>query len=178
MTENPDPIPVTDAPSPGTARRVLDAYTGEHGVYGVVLVTALIALGEDHDTDLDVLLFVVGTVFVFWLAHVYAGVVSQSGTADGAARPLRSRIRHAARHTGGLLLAVVPPTLILWAGVFGLLDESVAYIASMLCGVVVLGVIGFLNATRNKRPWWVRIGASVTTAMLGVLVILLDIAVH
>jgi hypothetical protein len=33
------------------ARRVLDAYSGEHGVYGIVLVTALIAVGWEDDTD-------------------------------------------------------------------------------------------------------------------------------
>jgi len=176
MSTGTPPEPAPD--SRGTARRALDAYTGEHGVYGVVLVTALIALGEERETDLDVLLFVVGTVFVFWVAHVYAGVVAQSGTPEGAARPLTTRIRHAARHTGGLLLAVVPPTLILWAGVFGLLEESTAYVASLVAGVVVLAVIGFLNAARNRRPWWVRIGAAIVTSMLGIFVIVLDIAVH
>ena len=177
---------MTEDTAPGTttttighhARRVLGAYTGEHGVYGVVLVAALIAIGEENETDLDVLLFVVGTVVVFWLAHLYAGVVAANGTTAGAALPLWTKIRRAAAHTGGLLLAVVPPTLILWLGVFGILDESVAYTASLLSGVVVLGIIGYLNAARTRRPLWMRIIATLTTAMLGVLVILLDIATH
>ena len=55
---------------------MLDAYSGEHGVYGIVLVTALIAVGWEDETDFDVLLFVIGTIFVFWLAHIYAAVVA------------------------------------------------------------------------------------------------------
>lgn len=170
--------PAAPAAPRRTGRRVLDAYTGEHGVYGVVLVTALIAIGEEQETDFDVLLFVVGTVFVFWLAHLYAGVVATDTTTAGAALPMWTKVRRAARHTGGLLLSVVPPTLFLWAGVLGILPEAEAYIASLLCGIVVLGLIGYLNAARNRRPWWVRILATVTTSMFGVVVVLLDIAVH
>ena len=55
------------------ARKVLAAYRTEYAIYGVVLVSAVIAVGWEDDTDLDVLLFTLGSVGVFWLAHVYSG---------------------------------------------------------------------------------------------------------
>ena len=60
-------------------------------------------------------MFVVGTVFVFWLAHIYAAVV-----ASRAAQPplvLRTALARGIRHTYGMLVAMLIPALLLWLGV-------------------------------------------------------------
>jgi hypothetical protein len=157
-------------------RRVLDAYSGEHGVYGIVLVTALIAVGWEDDTDLEVLVFVVGTVFVFWLAHIYAAVV-----ASRAARPplvLRTAVVRGIRHTYGMLVAMLIPAVLLGLGVIGLLDEYTAYYLALGSGIVLLGAIGYANAARNGSSWPWRIGGVLATTGLGAFVILLSIVVH
>ena len=66
---------------------VLRAYRTESAIYGVVLVSALIAIGWEDDTDLEVLLFTLGTTAVFWLAHVYAGTIArEEGPESGRPR--------------------------------------------------------------------------------------------
>ncbi len=159
------------------ARRVLSAYTGEHGVYGVVLVTALVALGEHYDTDFEVLLYVVGTMVIFWLAHVYSGVVAANAP-HARDVPTRRKILHAARHSSGMLVAMLPPAILLAFGSFGILDEDTAYDLALLTGVLVLAVIGWLNAARNGRRWYGRLLGAFTTAMLGILVIGLSTLAH
>src|SRR6185436_17815519 len=51
------------------ATLMLRAYRSESAIYGVVLVSSLIAIGWREDTDLQVLVFTLGAVVVFWLAH-------------------------------------------------------------------------------------------------------------
>jgi len=160
------------------ARGMLSAYTGEHGIYGVVLVTALIAIGEHYDTDLEVLLYVVGTMVIFWLAHVYAGVVAAGGDPARKTDALHVKIGHAMRHSIGMLLAMLPPTILLALGSFGVLDEDDAYDMALLVGVVVLAVIGWLNAARNGRRWPMRLLGALVTSALGLLVIGLSALAH
>lgn len=177
-------VPVPPAASPARttarthARRVLSAYTGEHGIYGVVLVTALLAIGEHYDTDLEVLLYVSGTMVVFWLAHVYAGVVAAGGDPDRRGDRLRTKLAHSARHSVGMLVAMLPPLVLLALGTLGVLTEDDAYDYALITGVVVLAVIGWLNAARNGRPWYVRLGGAAATATLGILIMTLSALAH
>lgn len=168
----PDVLRAVTAP----AKHVLSAYSGEHGVYGVVLVTALIAVSGEEDSDLDVLLFVVGTVFVFWLAHIYAAVVASRATKPRVL--LRTAIGRGIAHAYGMLISMLVPVALLAIGVVGWIDEEAAYDWALLSGVVVLAVIGFANATRNGSTWPWRIAGALSTSFLGILMIILSIIVH
>jgi positive regulator of sigma E activity len=158
------------------ARRVLDAYSGEHGVYGIVLVTALIAVGWDDDTDLEVLVFVVGTVFVFWLAHIYAAVVASRAVETPVV--LRTAVARGIRHTYGMLVAMLIPALLLSLAVIELVEEYTAYYLALGSGIVILALIGYANAARNRSPWYWRLAGVLITTGLGLLVIVLSIIVH
>lgn len=158
------------------ARRLLSTYSGEHGVYGIVLVTALIAAEIDAETDADVIVFVLGTVMVFWLAHIYAAVVASRG--QRPAPPLRRAIRDGIRHSAGLALAMLIPVVLLATADFGILDEWTAYFCALSSGIVMLAVIGYLNARRNGSTWPWRIAGVLTTTLLGVLVIALSVLAH
>lgn len=158
------------------ARRMLSAYSGEHGIYGTVLVTALIAVNIADETDWDVFVFVIGTIGVFWLAHVYAWVVASRS--QRPAPPLRESIARGARHSFGMVVAMLIPALLLLTGTIGLLNEWVAYWIALFSGVVVLGVIGYLNARRNGSSWPWRIAGVLSTTIMGLIVIALSILVH
>lgn len=157
-------------------RRVLDAYSGEHAVYGLVLVTALIAVGWQDETDLDVLLFVVGTVVVFWLAHIYAAVVASR--ASRPAKPLGTAIVDGVRHSSGMVVAMLVPAVLLLLGAVGVVEEYTAYFLALGSGVVLLAIIGYANAARNGSPLGWRILGAVSTTALGLLVVGLSILVH
>ncbi len=157
-------------------RRVLDAYSGEHGVYGIVLVTALIAVGWEDETDFDVLVFVVGTVFVFWLAHIYASVVASRGSDEPMG--LRASILSGIGHTKGMLVAMLIPAALLGLAVVDVVEEYTAYYLALGSGIILLALIGYANAARNGSSWGWRVAGILSTTLLGALVIVLSIIVH
>lgn len=158
------------------SRRVLSAYSGEHAVYGIVLVTALIALGWDDDTDLEVLVFVLGTVTVFWLAHVYAAVVASRG--HHPTPPFSASLRHGMQHTSGMVIAMVIPALMLSLAVVGWVEEYTAYYLALGSGVALLALVGLGNSIRNESRWPWRVASVLTTTAMGLVVIALSIIVH
>lgn len=187
MSEQSDPEPEKPPVAPAARTRrttrwqshpLITAYTGEHGVYGVVLVTALIALGEKYDTDLEVLLYLAGTMVVFWLAHVYAGLVAANASPERRALPFRTRLASSARHSVGMLIAMLPPAILLTCGVAGFFSEQVAYDLALATGVIVLAAIGAANARRNGRRWPMQLLGALSTATLGLIVIALSILAH
>ncbi|NQX13176.1 hypothetical protein HQQ80_16225, partial [Microbacteriaceae bacterium VKM Ac-2855] len=157
--------------------RVLDTYRTEQSIYGTVLVSALIAVGWNDETDLDVLVFMLGTVGVFWLAHVYAGAVSRLHGKDGAAGTLAAIIE-AARHSLGMVVSMLLPSLLLLLAVVGWVDEYVAYYLALWSGVVILAVLGFVSSTIRGRPLAIRFLGALTTAALGLGIIWLSALVH
>lgn len=157
-------------------RRVLDAYSGEHAVYGLVLVTALVAVGWEEESDFEVLLFVVGTVVVFWLAHIYAAVVASRSARPP--KPLGTAIGEGIRHSSGMAVAMLVPAALLLLGSVGLVEEYTAYFLALGSGVVLLAVIGYANAARNGSSWPWRIAGVLTTTAFGLLVIGLSILAH
>lgn len=169
----------TDDRLPSRPRRfVLSAYSGEHGIYGVVLTTAMVAIGWDQDDDLDVIVFVVGTVVVFWLAHLYAAVVASRATEEGRTRPMRDAVRTAARHSGGMIAATLIPVVLLLLGVVGIVSEWTAYYLALWSGVVILAFIGYANSARNHGSVARRLAGAAVTACLGLIVIGLSTLVH
>jgi hypothetical protein len=160
---------------------MLRAYRSESTIYGVVLVSALIAVGWNDDTDLDVLLFTLGATAVFWLAHVYAGTISrEEGPESGRPRwrAIASAASASALHSSGLVLAMVVPTLFLGLAAIGWLDEYVAYYIALWVGTAILAVIGWIVAARRGGPWGWHLLSAVVTASLGLLVIWLSSLVH
>ena len=160
------------------AMLMLRAVRTESAIYGVVLVSALIAVGWEDDTDLEVLLFTLGTTGVFWLAHVYAWVLGREDDTEPRFRAIRVAARAAIRHTAGLLTAMVLPVLLLLLAVVGWVDEYVAYYAALWVGVVVLTVLGYLASARRGSPWYLRVVSALLTASLGLLIIWLSALVH
>ena len=159
-------------------RRALATYSTEYAIYGTVLVSAVIAVGWEDETDLDVLLFVLGTVGVFGLAHVYSWVLAREDDTEPRFRAIGVAAGAAVRHTAGLLTAMVLPALFLLLAVVGWVDEYVAYYAALWVGVVVLAALGYLASARRGSPWYLRILSTLLTASLGLLIIWLSALVH
>jgi len=157
---------------------MLRAYRSESAIYGVVLVSSLIAIGWNEDTDLEVLGFTFGAVIVFWLAHVYAGTVSREETGSPRLRAVLAAARTSAAHSSGMLLAMILPTIFLLLATVNLLDEYVAYYLALWAGTVVLAVIGWYTAMRRGGHWGWWLLSALITASLGLLVTWLGSLVH
>jgi hypothetical protein len=175
--------PGKNAPSAPTmlaepAMLVLRAYRSESAIYGVVLVSSLIAIGWRENTDLEVLGFTLGAVIVFWLAHVYAGTVSREETGSPRWRAIFAAARTSAAGSAGMLLAMILPTIFLILATVDVLDEYVAYYLALWVGALVLAVIGWWTAARRGGHWAWRLLSAVMTASLGLFVIWLGSLVH
>jgi hypothetical protein len=160
------------------AMLVLRAYRSESAIYGVVLVSSLIAIGWRENTDLEVLGFMLGAVIVFWLAHVYAGTVSREETGSPRWRAVLAAARTSAAGSAGMLLAMILPTIFLILATVDVLDQYVAYYLALWVGTLVLAVIGWWTAARRGGHWGWRLLSAVMTASLGLFVIWLGSLVH
>lgn len=162
------------APQNGTMEFARHIAT-EQGVYGLILVSGLIATASSAGaSSFRVLLFVVVTVSVFWLAHVYSSIVAGHGRADeaGDPRPLRHMIRHASREARGMLVATVFPSAALLLGVFGVLPDRAANWLAMWVCVGALACLGYLAYQRLGARLIARIGGALATASFGIIIIL------
>lgn len=148
-------------------------------VYGTILFTALIGtISTDQGNSLEVLIFSVLTLVVFWSAHVYAGTITGHGIVDGETVTLGQSFRNAVRHSSGMLWAVVPASLVLLLGVFHVLAYEYSVNLSLLVSMVILGIIGYLAFAERGSKMHVRILGAIGTAFFGFLMIVLNQLVH
>ena len=160
------------------ATLVLRAYRSESAIYGVVLVSSLIAIGWRENTDLEVLGFTFGAVIVFWFSHVYAGSISREETDAPRLRAVLAAARRSAAHSSGMLLALILPTIFLLLATVNVLDEYVAYYLALWAGTAVLAVLGWFTARRRGGHWGWWLLSALITASLGLLVTWLGSLVH
>jgi len=157
---------------------VVRAYTNEHAIYGTVLVSALVAVGGNDDTDLEVFLFTIGAVGVFWLAHVYARSVGHLTEARPGLSAIVVAVASAARHSAPKVVAMLIPSVFLLLATVGVLDQYIAYYIALWSGVAVLAVLGYLNSTRRGSPMRLRLVSAALTSALGLGIIWLSSLVH
>ena len=93
-------------------------------IYGIVAYLAiLVLLEEDHTDPMDAIAILVGSAFVYWLAHVYAHLLPRMA----AVGRLRSgRFWETAADQIGVLLVVLVPVVPLFLGVVGILSAPTA----------------------------------------------------
>ncbi|MBF4463219.1 MULTISPECIES: hypothetical protein [unclassified Rathayibacter] len=189
--DRPAPSPLDDAANVSDRRIVVTQSGGvaavgvvgavmrtEGTIYGTVLALTLIAVGFDKDTDLDVLLFLLGSVSVFWVAHLYAGTLSRLPEVQPDGKTFLAALRDTARHSIGMLAAMVVPAAFLALGPLNVLDEWTAYYLALASGVVILAVLGYLMSARRGSPIGRRLLGTLTTTLLGFVVVWLSTLVH
>ena len=162
----------------GVYRRVRHEVVTAELIYGTIIVSALIVLIEDGESDFELMVTVAATSFVFWIAHVFAATVANHGKRAGTEIPLGEALGSAVRHSSGLLLAAVVPVIILGLGASGLVDENLAYYLALYVGVGILFLLGLLAFVERGARWYFCLLGGVCTALLGVLVILLKAIFH
>lgn len=170
-----DSAPVS---TPTFARRARRALPATGAIYGTILVTALVAdLSEDPDySDADIVISVVSTALVFWLAHVYASVL---GTRlKGDTHRLRVLARHAALEEGPLILAAVVPCAVLLLGIAGVWSRDVSVSIAIGLGIASLFVYGARFARRLGHGLPVAAMSGALNALAGVVIVILKILIH
>jgi hypothetical protein len=140
-------------------------------VYGQILVTAIVAtLSEDHGISAGELLFwVVVTMLVFWLAHVYAEGV---GRRLGRDTDLGFRdVRELAKDELPELQAALPAVAALTLGWLGALSRDTSVDLAIGLGVAALGGWGFVIARRSGLSPWGTLTAVLVNGVFGLAIV-------
>jgi hypothetical protein len=171
---------MTDPAQPGDVRTRGDplglVIGGEGAITGTVVCAAAIAYGAGHlDSTAQLCLAIVGTVVVYWLAHVHAVTLGSSLTHRH--HPIAA-LRHALVHTLPILGASVVPLVILLLGrVAGAELRTAAWIA-LIATIALLTFYSYMAGVRGGLDTGGRIASACAGAGIGILVALLKIALH
>ncbi|POH64333.1 hypothetical protein C3B61_12815 [Cryobacterium zongtaii] len=162
-----------------TNRRFPGGFVTEASVYGTILVSGMIVVAGGYGaTSWQTFLGVIGTVFVFWAAHVYAGAVVEYGLNQAQDSTMATAVRLSLRHSLGFLTSAIPPSIVLLLGALRAVPDDVAVWAALWLGVVILGAIGYSAFAFRGSPWVIRILGCLGTSTLGIAMILLKVLVH
>jgi hypothetical protein len=170
------------SPQPTDARLIRPGVAGvlqsEEAVYGLILVSGMIVVSNSLvGTSINALLTVVVTVFVFFCAHVYAGTLARLAATDGAAG-FGPSLAASAKHSVGMLIAAVPPLVILLLGVTKVFPDDTAIWAALLLDIVLLALLGWFAVSRWTVRIWPRVVSALITAAFGAVLVALKAFIH
>jgi hypothetical protein len=151
------------------------AMSTEEGVYGLVLVSGLIAAsGSAGASAWKTLVFTLVTVAVFGLAHVYAGAVAAHGadTPEGVPMSIGAATREAVVKSRGMLASTLLPVVPLLLGSLGLIRDATATWAALWVCVAALAGLGYIAYRRKGAKLHVRLLGALSTASFGAVIIL------
>jgi hypothetical protein len=146
------------------------------GIYGLIVSTAVAAVAGEHGTVKDVTLSVLVAVFVYWLADAYSEALSLS-VIDQHTRP-RTLMRGLLTERWALVEASFVPLLVMIvARAFGA-GTNTAINLGLFTATALLGVIGWIAATRRGSRVLTRLGLALVTAGFGLVMIALKTILH
>jgi hypothetical protein len=145
-------------------------------VYGSIVAAAAIgAFREENARPQDVALALLGTMVVFWIVHVWAEVQGERihyGTPFSL-----HQLRLVAWSEWPLVEAGFGPTVFLFLGWAGVINETLAQDLALVACVVQLFAWGFFLGHRASEHWWSAVASGVTNGALGLLLVGLEISV-
>ncbi len=118
------------------------------------------------------------STLVFWAAHVFAHAVAAHGVHDGKPVPRRRGDAACVPQICRDAVRPDPARDPLFLGAFGVIPDSVAVEAALWASVAVLAILGFLAFTARRSNWFIRILGGLGTALLGIVIIGLNAALH
>jgi hypothetical protein len=141
-------------------------------VYGTIVVMATITAGsQGKQTDAGrFAVVVVVTVFVLWIAHVYAHGLAES---LDRGRLTAAEGTSVARGELSILAAAVAPVVALVLAAFGVLEEQTALWLVLGIGVLTLGVQGRRYATVEQLDRSGTLAAIAVNVFLGLVIVVL-----
>ncbi|WP_348787011.1 hypothetical protein [Leifsonia sp. NPDC080035] len=146
-------------------------------IYGTIVYASVVAAAsienEDHESAVQVLVFSVVSIVVFWLAHVYSTALGFHGDADRLGDRMRDSLRHALRESSGMLEAAIVPSVPLLLAALHVLPVNLGVTLALWLTVLMLALLGYLVFLVRGRPVAVCLAGAVITGLFGVVVILL-----
>lgn len=144
-------------------------------VNGTVVGSAVMVAASLHGSLGQVVIAVVATLLVYWATERYADVLA-SGVYGPA--PSRNRVVGALRRGWPMLQSSYAPVVMLLASSALGAELRVAVLAALGVSTALLAGIGYEAARRSGAPVSAALGWAAGTALLGVAVIVLKLALH
>lgn len=160
-----------------TRRDPFGLYAGGEGtITGTVVCAAVIAYaGNSAESLAKLCLAILGTVAVYWIAHLHAETIGSSLT---HAHHPRAAFEHALSETWPILGASVAPVAVLVvASLLGAELRTASWIALSFC-IALLAIYSYLAGVRSGLDLQGRLMSAGAGLGLGLLVVLLKVGLH
>jgi len=149
---------------------------GEGTITGTVVCAAVLAYaGESADSLWRLCLAILGTVAVYWLAHLHAETIGSSLTHS---HHPRAALQHAMAETWPILGAAAAPIgALAVATLLGVELRTAAWIALWLCILLLVGY-SYVAGLRGGLDFRGRMASAFAGLGLGLLVVALKVGLH
>jgi hypothetical protein len=172
MTTN-DGLPA--APKVARERDPLGMINGEGVITGTVVSAAVIAAAAGHLEETRLVLAILGTAFIYWLAHLHARTLGDA--VKHRTHPMDA-LKEALAETWPILAAaLVPAAILLVTQLVGVQIRTGAWIA-VIASTVLLTVYSFLAGRRGGLGLGGSLVSAAIGAGLGLLVVGLKASLH
>lgn len=147
-------------------------------IYGLILATSVIAVSREYvGTDAGITaLTLIATAGVFWLAHVYAGLLAFQ--LRERRRPTRAEAAAVLDAQWPLVQAGILPTIVLLLGTAGIVADRAAQVAALVVCLVELGLLGIVVARAGGARGALVLVSGAISLSFGLVVIALKVLVH
>jgi len=145
-----------------------------HAIHGTVVGAAAMAAASLHGSLGEVVITVLVTIFVYWVAERYARVLGMA--VDGP--PRLGRIAVVLRHGWPMVEAAYTPLVVLVVVEVVTDDLRAGVLTALVVATLLLGGLGHFAARRAGTSPAGAIGWGAISAALGVVIILLKLSLH
>ena len=147
-----------------------------NAIYGTIAAMAVIAGTAADPGHGKALGLTVATLFIFWLAHVYAQTLSHH--LRGARRLEWGAVKAAMAEEWPLLEGPTPLLVVLLLGELGVLEGRQSVRLALWIGVAELVTWGVLYARRQRWNWLPAVIAGAVNGLFGLAIVILEVIVH
>jgi positive regulator of sigma E activity len=156
-------------------RDPLGMINGEGIITGTVVSAAVIAAAVGHLEETRLVIAILGTAFIYWLAHLHARTLGEA--VKHRTHPVDA-LKEALAETWPILAAsLVPAVILLVTQLVGVRTRTGAWIA-VIASTVLLTVYSFLAGRRGGLGMGGSLLSAAIGAALGLLVVLLKASLH
>jgi len=156
-------------------RDPLGMINGEGVITGTVVSAAVIAASAGHLEDTRLVIAILGTALIYWLAHLHARTLGDA--VKHRTHPVDA-LKEALAETWPILAAaLVPAVILIILQLFGVNIRIDAWIAVVACTVLLTGY-SFFAGRRGGLSFGGSVLSACIGALLGMLVIGLKASLH
>ena len=163
------------APKVAPERDPLGMINGEGIITGTVVSAAVIAAAVGHLEETRLVLAILGTAFIYWLAHLHARTLGDA--VKHHTHPVDA-LKEALAETWPILAAALVPAVILLVTQLAGADIRTAAWIAVISSTVLLTVYSFFAGRRGGLGIGGSLVSAAVGAMLGILIIGLKAGLH